>query len=109
MNVLKKITLFRFIYQNDLLLKSNCSYLFLKPATDKVPNISVEYPMGFWYNNQPATKNQTTKFIQKAVEDLKMQPGNGSGLTGHSIKATAITQLARTGVQDSEIMKSSRH
>jgi len=87
----------------------NCPYLFLKPATDKVPNVSVEYPMGFWYNNQPATKNQTTKFIQKAVEDLKMQPGNGSGLTGHSIKATAITQLARAGVQDSEIMKSSRH
>ena len=50
-----------------------------------------------------------TEFIQRAAKKLNLGTGNGSGFTGHSIRASVITHLAADGAQDSNIMGISGH
>lgn len=82
----------------------SCESLFLKPA---LPSQAETH--GYWYEDRPAPKKLITLFMQAAARELEFGKGDGSGITGHSIRATAITQLARHGIQDSSIMKITGH
>ena len=78
--------------------------LFLKPASK-----SQALNCNYWYDDRKATNSTVTKFIQRAANEVGLDAGTGSGFTGHSIRATAVTQLAENGVQDSEIMVLTGH
>ena len=78
--------------------------LFLKPSE----NIQ-QVKFGFWFLDRPASKEAVTTFVQQAVKKIGLSPNEGSGFTGHSIRATQITKLARKGVQDSDLMIYSGH
>ena len=76
----------------------------MRPATETQALIH-----DYWYEDREASKTLVTEFIQRAAKKLNLGTGNGSGFTGHSIRASVITHLAADGAQDSDIMDISGH
>ena len=92
------------LYLSKRPLDYDTTDLFLSPATE-----SQAKNENYWYHDRKASVKIVTQFIQRAVKKLDLKATTGSGFSGHSIRATAVTQMAKQGLQDNDIIAITGH
>ena len=80
-------------------LNPDCDALFQYPKRNWRPWDAV------WYENRPVGKNKLAMFMKEISKDASLS----RMYTNHSVRATAITLWANSGLTDREIMAISGH
>lgn len=61
---------------------------------------------GIWYKNVPAGRNEISKWTKMSAQKTGLASGK---FTNHSHRATAVTHLAKAGVDENQLTKITGH
>lgn len=81
-------------------IKSDRLFLTVNPAWNK--------KNGSWYKNMPIGRNEILKWFKKSAELAGFNTENQK-ISNHSSRATAVSNLAKAGVNEQQLIKISGH
>lgn len=76
-------------------------FLTASPFWDKVEG-------GVWYKNSPVGVNEISKWVKSSADRIGLDVKRRK-ISNHSIRSSAVTSLAKSGVGEQQIMKITGH
>ncbi|CAF4832920.1 unnamed protein product [Pieris macdunnoughi] len=87
--------------KRDANIKSDRLFLTQNPFWNKVPGAR-------WYKDSPVGQNTISKWVKESAQKAGLDLGNKK-ITNHSSRATAVSNLAKSGLGEQQIIKITGH